>query len=183
MKSSWLNWPLAAILLVGTAIVIADGFTRPLVLEEDWENSEAMTYEPYHAAFVFGLAMLPLMMAYRKSAGISKKESVLLWFVMCTVAYSKDFAYIVPGFTRFPPKWPQDFGKNAKAGNDLAIRERGDLCEPRRSFGPGQNTCAPRLCHRCVLDVLVGDFSRRFVVAGYQKDLHVFRARRAFLQY
>jgi len=98
MKSSWLNWPLAAILLVGTAIVIADGFTRPLVLEEDWENSEAMTYESYHAAFVFGLAMLPLMMAYRKSAGISKKESVLLWFVMCTVAYSKDFAYMgVPG--------------------------------------------------------------------------------------
>ncbi len=90
---------------------------------------------------------------------------------------------IVPGFTRFPPKWPQDFGKNAKAGNDLAIRERGDLCEPRRSFGPGQNACAPRLCHRCVLDVHVGDFSRRFVVAGYQKDLHVFRARRAFLQY
>jgi hypothetical protein len=98
VKSSWLNWPLVAILLVGTVIVVADGFTRPLVLEEDWESTEAMTYEPYHAAFVFGLAMLPLMMAYRKSTGISKKESVLLWFVMCTVAYSKDFAYMgVPG--------------------------------------------------------------------------------------
>ncbi len=98
VKSLWLNRPLVAILLVGTVIVIADGFTRPLVLEEDWESSEAMTYEPYHAAFVFGLAMLPLMMAYRKRVGISKKESVLLWFVMCTVAYSKDFAYMsVPG--------------------------------------------------------------------------------------
>jgi hypothetical protein len=98
VKSSWLNWPLVAILLAGTVIVIADGFTRPLVLEEDWETTEAMTYEPYHAAFVFGLVMLPLVMAYRKSAGISKKESVLLWFVMCTVAYSKDFAYMgVPG--------------------------------------------------------------------------------------
>jgi O-antigen ligase len=98
VKSSWLNWPLVAILLVGTVIVIADGFTRPMVLEEDWNTAEAMTYEPYHAAFVFGLVMLPLMMAYQKSAGISKKESVLLWFVMCTVAYSKDFAYMgVPG--------------------------------------------------------------------------------------
>jgi len=97
-KSTCLNLPLIAILLVGTVIVIADGFTRPLVLEEDWESSEAMTYEPYHAAFVFGLVVLPLMMAYGKTVGISKKESALLWFVMCTVAYSKDFAYMgVPG--------------------------------------------------------------------------------------
>ena len=57
VRSSWLNWPLAAILLVGTVIAIADGLTRPLVLEEDWESSEAMTYEPYQAAFVFGIAM------------------------------------------------------------------------------------------------------------------------------
>lgn len=98
VKSLWLNWPLVAILLAGTVIVIADGLSRPLVLEEDWESTEALTYEPYHAAFVFGFAMLPLMMAYRKTAGISKKEAVLLWFVMCTVAYAKDFAYTgVPG--------------------------------------------------------------------------------------
>jgi O-antigen ligase len=98
VKGSWLNWPLVAILLAGMIIVVADGLTRPLVLLEDWESTEALTYEPYHAAFVFGLATLPLMMAYRKSAGISKKEAVLLWFVMCTVAYAKDFAYMgVPG--------------------------------------------------------------------------------------
>src|SRR5580704_2637448 len=98
VRSSWLNWSLVAILLVGTVIVIADGFTRPLVLEEDKESTEALTYEPYKAAFVFGLATLPLMMAYRKSTSISKKEMVVLWFVMCTVAYSKDFAYMgVPG--------------------------------------------------------------------------------------
>ena len=98
VKSSWLNWPLVAILLVGTLIVMADGFTRPPKLDEDWDPTEALTYEPYHAAFVFGLVMLPLMLAYRKSVRISRKESVLLWFVMCTVAYSKDFAYMgVPG--------------------------------------------------------------------------------------
>jgi O-antigen ligase len=98
VRSSWLNWPLVAILLAGVVIVIADGLTRPLVLEEDWENTEALTYEPYHAAFVFGFAMLPLMMAYRKSAEISRKEGVLLWLVMCTAAYTKDFAYMgVPG--------------------------------------------------------------------------------------
>jgi O-antigen ligase len=98
MKSSWLNWPLVAILLVGSVVSIADGFTRPLELEEDWETTDAMTYAPNQVAFVFGLAMLPLMMIYRKSAGISRKEALLLWFVMCTVAYTKDFAYMgVPG--------------------------------------------------------------------------------------
>jgi O-antigen ligase len=98
VKSSWLSWPVVAILLVGTVIVIADGLTRPLVLEEDWENTEALTYEPYHAAFVFGIAMMPLMLAYRKSARITRKEAVLLWFVMGTTAYTKDFAYMsVPG--------------------------------------------------------------------------------------
>jgi O-antigen ligase len=98
VKSSWLTWPVVAILLVGSVIVIADGLTRPLVLEEDWESSEALTYEPYHAAFVFGIAMMPLMMAYRKSARITRKETVLLWFVMGTTAYTKDFAYFgVPG--------------------------------------------------------------------------------------
>jgi O-antigen ligase len=98
VKSSWLNWPLVAILLVGAVIVIADGFTRALVLEEDWENTEALTYEPYQAAFVFGIAMMPLMIAYRRSARITGKEAVLLWFVMGTTAYTKDFAYMsVPG--------------------------------------------------------------------------------------
>jgi O-antigen ligase len=98
VKSSWLSWPVVAILLVGSVIVIADGLTRPLVLEEDWESSEALTYEPYHAAFVLGIAMMPLMIAYRKSARITRKEAVLLWFVMGTTAYTKDFAYMgVPG--------------------------------------------------------------------------------------
>jgi O-antigen ligase len=98
VKSSWLNWLVVAILLVGAVIVIADGLTRSLVLEEDWDSSEAMTYEPYQAAFVFGIAMMPLMMAYRKSARITGKEAVLLWFVMGTAAYTKDFAYLgVPG--------------------------------------------------------------------------------------
>jgi O-antigen ligase len=102
VKGSWLNWPLVAVLLVGSVIAIADGFTRPLVLEEDWENTDALTYEPYHAAFVFGFAILPLMIAYQMSAGISRKEGVLLWFVMCTVAYTKDFAYMsVPGVPIF----------------------------------------------------------------------------------
>jgi len=97
-KSIWLNGPLIAILLVGTVIITADGFTRPLVLEEEKESTEALTYEPYQAAFVFGLAMLPLMAAYRRSTSISKKEAALLWFVMCTVAYTKDFSYMgVPG--------------------------------------------------------------------------------------
>jgi len=101
-KSSWSSWCLAAILLVGVVIVLADGLSRPLLLEEDWVSSEAMTYEPNYAAFVFGFAMLPLMLTYGSSTGISKKETVLLWFVMCTVAYAKDFSYMaVPGIPVF----------------------------------------------------------------------------------
>jgi O-antigen ligase len=97
-KSSWSNWCLAAILIAGIAIVVADGLSRPLVLDEDWASAEAMTYEPNHAAFVFALVMLPLMIAYRKCARISRKETALLWFVMCTVAYARDFSYMgVPG--------------------------------------------------------------------------------------
>ena len=101
-KSSWSNWCLAAILVVGVVIAFADGLSRPLLLEEDWVSSEAMTYEPNYAAFVFGFAMLPLMLTYGSSTGISKKEALLLWFVMCTVAYAKDFSYMaVPGIPVF----------------------------------------------------------------------------------
>lgn len=88
------RWCLATILAVGFVIVVADGLTRPLVLEEDWIVMEAMTYEPNHAAFVFALVMLPLMLAYQAATRISKKEAALLWFVMCTVAYAKDFSYM-----------------------------------------------------------------------------------------
>src|SRR5205823_4051458 len=44
------------------------------------------------------VVMFPLVMLYAKRARSSTQEAVLLWFVLCTTAYSKDFAYIqLPG--------------------------------------------------------------------------------------
>ena len=42
--------------------------------------------------------MLPLTLGYATSASISKKEAIFLWFILCTIAYAKDFSYMgVPG--------------------------------------------------------------------------------------
>jgi O-antigen ligase len=97
-QSVLLNWWLVPIVLIGMMVVIADGLTRPLVLEEEKVNGEALTYEPYHAALVFAFFMLPLMVAYGSTARLSRKETLFLWFLLCTATYAKDFSYIrLPG--------------------------------------------------------------------------------------
>jgi O-antigen ligase len=94
MAAPNLNWWLLLICLAGIIIVLADGFTRPSMIEAENIALEPLTYEPYEGAFVFAVFMLPLTLGYATSAGASRKEALLLWFILCTVAYAKDFSYI-----------------------------------------------------------------------------------------
>jgi len=88
--------------VAGVIMVIADGATRALNMEMAEVAAEPLSYEPYKGAFVFALVLLPLILFYARSARASKKEALLLWFVLCTVAYTKDFSYIgVPGTKLF----------------------------------------------------------------------------------
>jgi O-antigen ligase len=102
MSAPSLNWWVLLICLVGLIIVLGDGFTRPSMIDAEETAIEPLTYEPYQGAFVFAFFMLPLTLGYATSAGISKKEAVFLWFILCTIAYAKDFSYIgVPGSKLF----------------------------------------------------------------------------------
>jgi O-antigen ligase len=93
-----LNWWLLLICLVGLLIVLGDGFTRPSMIDAEETAIEPLTYEPYQGAFVFAFFMLPLTLGYATSAGIARKEALFLWFILCTIAYAKDFSYIgIPG--------------------------------------------------------------------------------------
>jgi O-antigen ligase len=93
---------LIPICVAGVIIVVADGATRALNLDMAEVAVEPLTYEPYRGALIFALVVLPLILFYARSAHTSKKEALLLWFVLCTVAYTKDFSYIgVPGTKLF----------------------------------------------------------------------------------
>lgn len=82
--------------------MISDGLSRPLNLEMMDVAIEPLTYQPYQGALVFALLMLPLVFFYTSSARIPKAEGLLLWFVLCTVAYTKDFSYVgIPGTKLF----------------------------------------------------------------------------------
>src|SRR5450631_1497986 len=102
MGGSSLNWWLLLICLVGLIIVLADGFTRPSMIEAEETAIEPLTYEPYSGAYVFAFFMLPLTLGYAASTGVSRKEALFLWFILCTVAYAKDFSYVgIPGSKLF----------------------------------------------------------------------------------
>jgi O-antigen ligase len=97
-----LNWWVLLICLVGLIVVLADGFSRPLSLDNEETAIEPLTYEPYYGAFVFAFCVLPLTLGYARSARASWEEGLFLWFVLCTVAYTKDFSYMgVPGTKLF----------------------------------------------------------------------------------
>lgn len=97
-----LNWWVLLICLAGLIVVLADGFSRPLMLENEETAIEPLTYEPFYGAFVFAFCMLPLTLGYARSARVSWQEGLFLWFVLCTVAYTKDFSYMgVPGTKLF----------------------------------------------------------------------------------
>jgi O-antigen ligase len=84
--------------VIGAIVAIADGLSRPFNQEMLDVAIEPLTYQPYQGALVFALLMLPLVLVYSSSARIPKAEGLLLWFVMCTVAYTKDFSYVgIPG--------------------------------------------------------------------------------------
>jgi len=51
-------------------------------------------YDPYSAAFLLAGITLPLAFAYGRRARVSLTEALFLWFMLCTAAYTKDFAYI-----------------------------------------------------------------------------------------
>jgi O-antigen ligase len=99
----WMNFWLLALLIFGTVIVAADGFSRdPMPDEGTVAPTPVLQYETSWAASVFAGVSLPLCYLYAKKRGASGGETILLWFVLNTVAYSKDFAYIrVPGLPLF----------------------------------------------------------------------------------
>ncbi len=99
----WTNCWLIFLLLAGTVIVLADGFTRDALPDEGTvAATPVLEYEAFWAAFVFAWVSLPLCYLYARKTGASRGEAILLWFVLDTVAYAKDFAYIrLPGLPFF----------------------------------------------------------------------------------
>jgi O-antigen ligase len=97
------NFWLVLVLVVGATCVIADGLGRPLILEDGSEGPvQAMEYESSGAAYIFAAVTLPICLLYGWRAGASTTESLLLWFLLGTITYSKDFAYIrIPGLPLF----------------------------------------------------------------------------------
>src|SRR5713226_1919865 len=99
----WVNSWLIFLLIFGTIIVLADGFTRDALPDEGTvAATPVLEYESFWAASVFALVSFPLCYFYARKTGASRGESILFWFVLDTVAYAKDFAYIrVPGLPLF----------------------------------------------------------------------------------
>jgi O-antigen ligase len=85
---------LVLIVIVGAAIVIADGLTRGPILEREATWNEPFEYEPYLGAFLLAGMTFPLMVAYSRKAKIHLTEGVFLWFTLCTTAYTRDFSYL-----------------------------------------------------------------------------------------
>jgi len=88
------NTWLVVIALVGTMITVADGLTRVSLLEREEAWKGPLAYEPYGGALLLAGISFPLMMAYARKARISPSEGLFLWFVFCTAAYTRDFAYL-----------------------------------------------------------------------------------------
>jgi O-antigen ligase len=99
----WMNFWLLVLLILGTVIVATDGFSRdPMPDEGTAAPTPVLEYESFWAAYVFAWVSLPLCYLYARKTGAARGESILLWFVLNTVAYSKDFAYIrIPGLPLF----------------------------------------------------------------------------------
>jgi len=89
-----INFWILILVLVGASIVITDGLTREPLPDEGTEAPlPVLEYQAPWAAYAFALVSLPICVLYASQAG-SLAEGVLLWFVLCTVTYAKDFAYI-----------------------------------------------------------------------------------------
>lgn len=88
------NGWLILIAVLGVAIVVADGLSRGPNLELEFSPPQPLEYEPYRAAFLLAGLTLPLLFAYARKARVPLVEALFLWFVFCTTAYMKDFAYL-----------------------------------------------------------------------------------------
>jgi O-antigen ligase len=82
------------IVLAGAAIAFADGLRRVSILERAEAWNGPLEYEPYLAAVLFAGLTFPLMIVYVGKARVSLSEGLLLWFVFCTAAYTRDFSYV-----------------------------------------------------------------------------------------
>lgn len=99
----WVNSWLIFLLIFGTIIVLADGLSRDAMPDEGTvAATPVLEYEAFWAASVFALVSFPLCYLYARKTGASRREAILLWFILDTIAYAKDFAYIrVPGLPLF----------------------------------------------------------------------------------
>jgi hypothetical protein len=84
---------------VGAWIAVSDGLTRDWIPElEMLGATELLQYEAYRMAWVFAGVTLPLILLHGAKLRMRVSESLLLWFMLCTAAYTKDFAYLkIPG--------------------------------------------------------------------------------------
>ena len=98
-----MNVWLLVLLIFGTIIVMSDGFSRDAAPDEGTVAAlPALQYEAFWGAYVFALVSFPLCYFYARKTGATRGQAVLFWFIVDTVAYSKDFAYIrVPGLPLF----------------------------------------------------------------------------------
>jgi O-antigen ligase len=81
-------------MVVGIAIVLADGLSRGPVTEREVYWSGPLQYQPYAGTVWFAAVSLLLMFLYVRKAQLALAEGLFLWFVFCTTAYTRDFAYI-----------------------------------------------------------------------------------------
>lgn len=81
-------------MLVGSMIVFADGLSRGPVIEREVYWNGPLEYQPYAATLWFAAVSLVLMFLYVRKAQLVLAEGLFLWFVFCTTAYTRDFAYI-----------------------------------------------------------------------------------------
>jgi len=86
-------WLVFAI-LIGASIALYDGFHRKWMTElETFGPAVPLSYTANKAAWVFAGVVLPFMLLHGRKLRLAFTESLLLWFVFCTVAYARDFAY------------------------------------------------------------------------------------------
>lgn len=80
---------------IGVWIAVSDGLTRDYIADTDFTPiGQILAYEPYKAAWVFAAVTLPLILLHGAKLKLKVTDSLMLWFVLCTAAYSKDFAYM-----------------------------------------------------------------------------------------
>lgn len=85
-----------ALAAVGVIIAIMVGLTRPEII--DFASPDTFAYTAQPMVWIFGAATLLPCLAYARNAGTSIRFGLLLWFVLGTITFTKDFSYIrLPG--------------------------------------------------------------------------------------